>query len=1337
MNGTMRCHALVVGINAYGRGIAPLGSAVADARAVAEALQTRHGYSVELLVEEGASRAAIVERLAGYAERFDAEQGFLFYFAGHGLAMGDGHQGPQGFLLPQDAQAGDEHGWLSMQTLRQALEALRCRHMLVVLDCCFAGAFRWSSTRDAILVGHPLFDSQLARYLQGDAWQALTSASHVERAADSLPGRHNTRDEGGAQGHSPFAKAFLEGLAGAADSARKGFQPDGVITVTELYQYVFESLVPVGASAMQTPGLWPLKPGNTGEYVFRCPGSALQTLPDPPLDEAHNPWIGLRAYATAEADLFFGRETVIEDLRRRVEDPASGNLLVVVGASGSGKSSVVRAGLLPRLQSQTDTWQVVEAPRLRANPLRELDQALSQLDAGRPGRGVLLIDQFEELYTQCPDPAQRSAFLARLRALVEQSNGPLVILTLRSDFEPSLASCSELSSLLPAARFLVPAFSTESLRRVIDGPMQVRALYMDPPELVDTLLDEVAAMPGAMPLLSFALAETYRHAELRRRRTGSADRALTAADYAATGGVLGSLHRRASAIHAKADADCQQTIRRLFLRMVSQEGARLARRRVSLEELEVSDPAEQERVRAVIDQYVAARLLIIDEGYVEPAHDTLVVAWQDLQEWLADNHHQPLLRAAWRAARDWQADGFGAGLLWDQDPRLPQLISLLPELNLLERRFARRSEVRRGRRRRRVAAGTVTLVLVLTVMLGYAVDRADAALEQLAAARYANGKALLAQSANSYNAADFLGAAFHGASAIGFRHFGIDPAKAGEEDPPELIQPHHPERREAIKQLSEAALNAPHLVTWRALGHARFGADGQRLVGVNAEGRIELRDFARQRLILIDPPQGRPRSLLLSEDGGTLVARLAEGMAIWRLGAEPDSFAPQILPLPEGARFGPLAIDATGRRLVAGDGKRLLLWDLDRIDAPPRIMELGESAGIDLLSSLHFSADSRVLFAGGWHDRVLQIQLKALSDSRPVSGPRPGLLSIGPDWTLWSENIPKGDYVRALASSADGQRLLVASANRLLIGQDDPTGWRIDKSPIFDTRLEITQLALSADGSLAALADSDALRLVPVLSSQRASLFWPHGFGPGALRQLQFVERGTLLLLSSDERMELLDVSALGRPGGLLDSLGLAETLPPASSVADLADLVARGEIDLLGLAFPDPATRPAGMDMHVDRGDDGLVVSFSGPSDREGFDHVEDFGSFRIALQPGPDPLFAIGMDRFSKNRLRPGRDPEIEMYRLADRALVFVRLLDELDEWGVDRFRFSDDGEQLLVSVSNFDGFERSNYAFPTRRPDLTRYLEPTPCGEPSDLPANHWLLNTQLLDCPPSTP
>ena len=212
----------------------------------------------ETLLRENVTRDGMFQAIQEFGGKLRDGDVALFYFAGHGVALGGGRDGPQGYLLAFDARATDESTWLSMDKLRQALERLACRHLLVVLDCCFAGSFRWSSSRDAILVGHPLYDSQFARYLDGEAWHALTSAAHDQRAADTLPGRRNTRGEAGQGDHSPFAAALLRGLSGAADTTRARHPPDGVITATELYQYLFEELTQADASVRQTPGLWPV-----------------------------------------------------------------------------------------------------------------------------------------------------------------------------------------------------------------------------------------------------------------------------------------------------------------------------------------------------------------------------------------------------------------------------------------------------------------------------------------------------------------------------------------------------------------------------------------------------------------------------------------------------------------------------------------------------------------------------------------------------------------------------------------------------------------------------------------------------------------------------------------------------------------------------------------------------------------------------------------------------------------------------------------------------------------------------------------------------------------------
>lgn len=249
-------HAAVIGINAYGNGLAMLCTAVADARAVAAALKEGHGYShpVELVDEEATSQGIVrllEERLLAEVQ---PDSGLVLYFAGHGVAL-DGDEGPRGYLIPQDARSGEPETWLPMGRVQGALSRLPCRHLLVVLDCCFAGSFRWASTRKTLLPARrPLYDSQYARFLEGTAWQVLTSASHQEEAQDVVPGSRNTRDQEGGERHSPFAAALLGGLAGESDSSRGRHGTDGVVTATELYQYVFEELVPAGRMRRQTPG---------------------------------------------------------------------------------------------------------------------------------------------------------------------------------------------------------------------------------------------------------------------------------------------------------------------------------------------------------------------------------------------------------------------------------------------------------------------------------------------------------------------------------------------------------------------------------------------------------------------------------------------------------------------------------------------------------------------------------------------------------------------------------------------------------------------------------------------------------------------------------------------------------------------------------------------------------------------------------------------------------------------------------------------------------------------------------------------------------------------------
>ena len=311
------------------------------------------------------------------------------------------------------------------------------------------------------------------------------------------------------------------------------------------------------------------------------PGRELSLPPAPPLTAEANPWRGLSSYDSRDAALFFGRDAPAAALQEAIETKP---LVVVLGASGTGKSSLVKAGVLPRLEADS-RWLVLPVaaaghgaargpgPGRRRRWCRPRPPAADGIDAAvarwceeHPGNGCCcVVDQCEELVTMARAASARDAVMALLARLLDAHPLQLtVVLTLRTDFEPQF----DRSALAPAwteARFVVPPMSRADLKAIIEQPASARVLYFDPPALVETLLDDVVNTPGGLPLLSFALSEMY----VRYVARQAADRALTRGDYDAIGGVVGALRARADAEHDALDDDHRAAMQRLMLRMVS------------------------------------------------------------------------------------------------------------------------------------------------------------------------------------------------------------------------------------------------------------------------------------------------------------------------------------------------------------------------------------------------------------------------------------------------------------------------------------------------------------------------------------------------------------------------------------------------------------------------------------------------------------------------------------------------------------------------------------------------------------------------------------------------
>ncbi|HMA38310.1 MAG TPA: hypothetical protein VKY74_27935, partial [Chloroflexia bacterium] len=408
--------------------------------------------------------------------------------------------------------------------------------------------------------------------------------------------------------------------------------------------------------------------------------AADETLPEP-----ENPYKGLRAFQEADAADFFGRAGLVRQLVARLAAPGpAGRFLAVVGPSGSGKSSVVRAGLVPALRRGdlpgADRWFVADLIP-GAQPLAELEAALLRVaihpppglgDQLRDDDGALLaavaqilpadpqtelllvVDQFEEVFTLVDDEATRRRFLGLLTtALAAPASRLRVVVTLRADFydRPLLYPvCAEL--FRQGTEVVVPLQAAE-LQQAVAGPA-ARVGVQLAPELLTVIGHEVGGQPGALPLLQYALTELF------ERRVG---RLLTLAAYRASGGVLGALARRAEEIYTGLAAPDQELARQLVLRLVTLgEGVEDTRRRVPRPELEsLAHPPSLDRVLAVFGHH---RLLTFDrdpltrEPTVEVAHEALIRTWPRVRTWLdasrADLRTQRQLATA---AADWRAAG--------------------------------------------------------------------------------------------------------------------------------------------------------------------------------------------------------------------------------------------------------------------------------------------------------------------------------------------------------------------------------------------------------------------------------------------------------------------------------------------------------------------------------------------------------------------------------------------------------------------------------------------------------------------------------------------------------
>ncbi|MFI0447464.1 helix-turn-helix domain-containing protein [Actinomadura sp. 6N118] len=1143
-------------------------------------------------------------------------------------------------------------------------------------------------------------------------------AGPVERLAWEL---RQLREQAGAPSYRLLAKKAHYSASTLAEAARGRRLP--TLEVTLAY------VEACGGDKDEWTARWRAAAGPT---VSAAGPTASDAEPESGLE---CPYPGLAAFQEQDARWFFGRDDLVARLADRLRREGGDGLTAVFGASGSGKSSLVRAGLIPALSAP---WRpVVLTPG--AHPLAELAAAIATVtgddaealrkrlieDTGaldapvgdwlarQPDevRLLVVVDQFEEVFTLCADDAERSAFIRAIIDLGAVGHHPghrrvRMLLAVRADF---YAHCSRDPNLVVALRegtqLPIGPPGTAELHDIISGPAANAGLTVDP-DLVATLISDAADQPGALPLLSHALRQTW------QRRQGPA---LRLADYQASGGMRGGIAQTAEGIYLNSDTARRQAMRTIFVRLTALgEGTDDTRRRIDRAEL--TGIAPRVDVGDLLEELARARLIVLGEGTVEVAHEAVISAWPRLRNWLIDDRsglrtHRRLTQAA----VTWNELGSdrGALLRGGQLTAAQSWAQAHPwDLNDLEAGFLAASAAaarRRGRRSRQLIA-TMAVLLALALTAAVAAVRAErtadgqrrvALSEKVAAdaaelrevnpvlaahlslAAYRLSPTVAARgSLMSGFAAPFGTRLNHEINTTAFTPDGRVLAAGGDDRTIRLWDVTTPHRPALLAALPSQPEDVESLVVT---------PNGKTLISANYDGSVRRWDISDPRHpALRDSLAAHKEAVfraVLSPDGTTLATASADGTArLWEL---PPQGSPTMLAELTGHTdiVWEAAFSADGKTLATGseDGTARL-WNIADRRAPELLARLPDRK--DAVTSVAFAPDGRTLAVAGYDHET-----KLWDVTRPGKPVALGALTghSGP--------------LRAVRFSPDGQT--VASA-----GWDYTTRvWNVSDRRRPRPLMTLTghtntiwSLAFSPDGRFIVSASSDHTAM---LTDVPGPLLSGHG---GALPSVTTSPDGRIAAVGGDDFTTRLWNVHTGRPETLAELSGHTGQVEAVAFAG--ARILATGSIDttvaLWDLADPRRPVRLRSLRTHGDvrtiaiapRGD--ILASAGGSTPGV---QLWDISDPRHAKPAGEikQNMGAISVAFSPRGRLLAvGQESEVHLWDVTDtrrpqRLAAFTAHPDT-----VQKVAFSPDGRRL--ATASLDGTARLWAMDDPRRPLAT---------------------------------
>ena len=718
----MAHYALVIGIAQY-QSFKHLPKAAADAESVAQVLEKYSDYSVtrlpqswnaqtkrfEVSPQKSASADEVGEALKVLLLKQGKKSDILIYFAGHGLTFSDSLGEEKGALAASDCQVErvdkkvvDCKRGIDLSSLNQLIKKSDVSSLVMLLDCCHSGYIIESQLVQQTLTA---FSTQRDYY--------LIAACRGFETVKAL----------GWEAHAIFTGALLKGLA--SENASR----NGEVSGDRLFDYISNEL----------------KDTQWGQEPIRMGwGRSITLVTYPPSEtpateitfDRKNPYLGLSAFEAEQEKYFYGRE---EAIRTLITHLTNSRFLSILGYSGSGKSSLIKAGLLPELSRDripgSSQWSV-ESFTPGKHPWRKLLDILAQSrDQNQPF--VIFIDQFEEVFTLCEDESERQSFI---RLIAEEMNDTerksRMIIALRGDFLNRCANYPDVLNLInhiPTTTYIVKSLGIEELPEAMEKPAELHGVKFER-GLVLHIAQDVAGQPGELPLLQYALKELWR---VCIEKPESPEPLLTKKGYEEIGGVQGALENRANVIYKSLSDGDRIFVRKLFMELVQLgEEQEVTRRRVDWERLrEIVDSPEQ--LDRVIEGLAGAqqRLIIVDEHTVEVAHEALLCQWKLLSNWIEeDRENIRISRRLERACREWEETYRKSDDALLTGARLAEVEEwekrVQPKLTGDDREFLRKSigrrkreeqaELEQERKRTRFAIASLIAVTGLTILTGTA-----------------------------------------------------------------------------------------------------------------------------------------------------------------------------------------------------------------------------------------------------------------------------------------------------------------------------------------------------------------------------------------------------------------------------------------------------------------------------------------------------------------------------------------------------------------------------------------------------------------------------------------